>query len=81
MIPALPRINALAKKKREEGLTKAEEREQKKLHQEYLQAIRGQVKGTFSKLKVVDPLGSDVTPETLKEAQKNNTVTDPKESN
>ncbi|MDT3967236.1 DUF896 domain-containing protein, partial [Staphylococcus saprophyticus] len=33
------------------------------LRQEYLKMIRGQVIHTFSTLKVVDPLGEDVTPD------------------
>lgn len=62
MIELLPRINELAKKAREAGLTKAEKVEQLALREDYLRAIRGQVLHTFSSMKVVDPLGNDVTP-------------------
>ncbi|CFO39699.1 protein Stu0508 [Staphylococcus aureus] len=40
-----------------------EKQEQHTLRQEYLQMIRGQVINTFSTMKVVDPLGEDVTPD------------------
>ena len=43
MIKGLDRINELAKKQREEGLTNAEMVEQTVLQQDYLREIRGQV--------------------------------------
>ena len=48
------RINALAKKKRSEGLEPHELLEQKKLYRIYLDAIRGQVKQTLDRVEVVD---------------------------
>ncbi|ATF13477.1 DUF896 domain-containing protein [Brevibacillus sp. HB1.2] len=69
MIPILKRINSLAKKQREDGLTQKEKEEQQQLRQEYLKIIRGQVLHTFSGLTILDPLGNDVTPEKLKIAQ------------
>ncbi|MFD1609686.1 DUF896 domain-containing protein [Oceanobacillus luteolus] len=69
MINILPRINELAKKQREIGLTVAEKVEQKRLRKEYLGAIRGQVLGTFSGMKVVDPLGNDVTPDKVRKLE------------
>ncbi|MCJ8013754.1 DUF896 domain-containing protein [Paenibacillus sp. KQZ6P-2] len=66
MIPMLARINELAKKEREEGLTNAERVEQQVLREDYLREIRGQVLKSFSGLKVVDPLGNDVTPEKIR---------------
>ncbi|MFC8689495.1 DUF896 domain-containing protein [Brevibacillus porteri] len=71
MIPILKRINILAKKQREDGLTQNEKEEQQQLRQEYLKIIRGQVLHTFSGLTILDPLGNDVTPEKLKIAQQN----------
>ncbi|MBM7598816.1 uncharacterized protein YnzC (UPF0291/DUF896 family) [Virgibacillus halotolerans] len=72
MIQGLDRINELAKKQREDGLTNAEKVEQQVLREDYLRQIRGQVLHTFSGLKVVDPLGNDVTPDKLKKEQEAN---------
>lgn len=66
MIKGLDRINELAKKQREAGLTDAEKMEQQALRQDYLRQIRGQVLDTFSVLTVIDPLGNDVTPEKVR---------------
>lgn len=66
MIKELNRINELAKKQREDGLTNAEKVEQQVLREDYLRQIRGQVLDTFTGLKVVDPLGNDVTPEKIR---------------
>ncbi|UTR16919.1 DUF896 domain-containing protein [Salipaludibacillus sp. LMS25] len=62
MIDFLQRINELAKKQREEGLTNAEKVEQQVLREDYLREIRGQVLHTFSGMKIQDSLGNDVTP-------------------
>ncbi|MDH6365524.1 uncharacterized protein YnzC (UPF0291/DUF896 family) [Enterococcus sp. PF1-24] len=66
----LARINELAKKKKESGLTEAETKEQKQLREEYLTAFRSGMKHHIEGMKVVDPEGTDVTPEKLKEIQK-----------
>ncbi|ETT81051.1 DUF896 domain-containing protein [Viridibacillus sp. FSL R5-0477] len=66
MINNLGRINELAKKQREEGLTSAERIEQQVLRKDYLREIRGQVRETFSKMTVLDSLGNDVTPDKLR---------------
>ena len=63
MIKGLDRINELAKKQREKGLTNAEMVEQTVLQQDYLREIRGQVLNTISGITVLDPLGNDVTPD------------------
>lgn len=62
----LKRINELAKKQREEGLSNAEKVEQQVLREDYLRMIRGQVLQSFSGMKVVDPDGNDVTPEKVR---------------
>lgn len=66
----LERINALAKKSRESGLTPEEKAEQQKLRQEYLTAFRGGMRNHIEGLKLIDPTGQDVTPEKLKQIQK-----------
>lgn len=66
MIAVLPRINELANKQRNEGLTAAEKMEQQKLREEYLSNIRGQVVHTFTGLTVQDPLGNDITPDKVR---------------
>lgn len=65
MIQSLERINQLAKKAKNEGLTKEELVERDNLRQEYLAEIRGQVKSTMSTVTVVNENGEDVTPEKL----------------
>ena len=50
----IKRINEIAKKKRTVGLTVDEEIEQKKLYREYLDNIRGQVKGHLDNITFVD---------------------------
>jgi len=69
MIEILNRINILAKKQKEDGLTQIELMERQELRQEYLQIIRGQVNSTVTGLTILDPLGNDVTPEKLKKEQ------------
>lgn len=66
MIYYLKRINELAKKEKEVGLTNAEKVEQQVLREDYLREIRGQVESTMSSVTVVDEEGHDVTPEKLK---------------
>ncbi|CAM4064750.1 DUF896 domain-containing protein [Bacillus cereus] len=76
MLEVLNRINELANKQKEKGLTKTELHERKALREEYLQIIRGQINTTVTGLKILDPLGNDVTPEKLKEQQKLSLKTD-----
>lgn len=65
------KINALAQKSKEEGLTESEKEEQKKLREKYLELIRGQVKSHLAGIKIVDEEGNDVTPKKAKELKKN----------
>ncbi|MGH0678067.1 DUF896 domain-containing protein [Bacillus luti] len=76
MLEVLNRINELANKQKEKGLTKTELHERKALREEYLQIIRGQINTTVTGLKILDPLGNDVTPEKLKEQQRLSLKTD-----
>lgn len=50
----LDRINFLARKKRNEGLSPEETAEQKKLYGIYLSAIRGQVTNLLDSIEFVD---------------------------
>jgi len=68
----LARINELAKKSKEEGLTDAEKAEQKERRQEYLQTVRESFTEQFKTMTVMDEEGQDVTPKKVQELQKNN---------
>lgn len=65
----IARINELAKKQKQEGLTKEEQVEQQKLRQEYIQAFRSQFTQQLHSVKVVDEKGNDVTPQKLKDSK------------
>jgi uncharacterized protein YnzC (UPF0291/DUF896 family) len=65
MITSLKRINELAAKARNEGLTVEETKERAQLRQEYLREIRGQVLTTMSSVTIVSESGEDVTPAKL----------------
>lgn len=54
MQETINRINILAKKKRQEGLTEEETEEQKKLYRIYLDAIKGNLKNQLDNIEVVD---------------------------
>ncbi len=63
------RINELARKEKSTGLSEEEKLEQAELRQEYLKKFRGSFKETLMHVKVVDPMGEDVTPDKLAKAQ------------
>ena len=66
----IERINELARKKKTVGLTQVEQDEQLLLRQEYLESFRGGMRNHIEGLKVVDEDGNDVTPEKLKQIQR-----------
>ncbi|PTE67103.1 DUF896 family protein [Staphylococcus devriesei] len=68
----IDRINELARKKKEKGLTETEAKEQSKLRKQYLEAFRKGFKKQIESTKVIDPEGNDVTPEKLKRIQEQN---------
>lgn len=68
----LKRINELAKKSKENGLTSSEKEEQQKLRQEYLKQFRKQFENQLSSITVVDEEGNDVTPDKLKDLKRKN---------
>ena len=55
----ISRINELAKKKREQGLTEEELQEQKKLYKIYLADIRGQFSATLDNVSIKEADGSE----------------------
>ncbi|GAA0361101.1 DUF896 domain-containing protein [Bacillus horti] len=65
----IQRINELAKKDKESGLTNAEKEEQKELRAEYLKTLRSSLKSDLMNVTIVDPNGDDVTPQKLKNEQ------------
>ncbi|KAA9021828.1 DUF896 domain-containing protein [Niallia endozanthoxylica] len=68
----MARINELARKAKEKGLTETEAKEQSKLRGEYLQTFRSSMLNTIKSVTVIDPKGNDVTPEKLKKIKRNN---------
>ena len=66
----LDRINELAKKAKNEGLSLSEQTEQKDLRQEYLTSFRSNMRDQIERTKVVDKEGNDLTPHKVKEIQK-----------
>ncbi|WP_350344769.1 DUF896 domain-containing protein [Proteinivorax tanatarense] len=54
------RINQLAKKKKTDGLTAKEAKEQQKLRAEYIAAVKGRVNDTIKNTKFVDENGNEV---------------------
>lgn len=66
----LARINELAAKKKKEGLTVEEAKEQSKLRSEYLQTFRQSFKNTIENVTIIDPNGNDVTPDKVKQLKK-----------
>ena len=54
----LDRINELARKKKAEGLTAAEQDEQKLLRLEYILAIRRNLRGQLDNIDILNPDGT-----------------------
>ncbi len=54
----IKRINELAKKARERGLTQQEKAEQAALRQEYVQAMKASLKAQLDKMEVIDEYGN-----------------------
>ncbi|TQR96788.1 DUF896 domain-containing protein [Paenibacillus ottowii] len=69
MIAILERINQLANKAKDVGLTENEKTEQMNLRKEYLQIFRGSVQSILLNATIYDPNGDDVTPEKLRREQ------------
>ena len=54
----IKKINALAKKSKEEGLTEEEKEEQAKLRQEYIKMFRQGMENTMSNVYIMDKDGN-----------------------
>ncbi len=65
------RINELAKKSKELGLTDDEKIEQNNLRNEYVKKYKESLRAQLHSLKVIDSQGNDITPHKIKEAKKN----------
>lgn len=66
----IARINELSKKKKTVGLTGEEKVEQAKLREEYIESFRRSVRHHVEGIKLVDDEGNDVTPEKLRQVQR-----------
>jgi uncharacterized protein YnzC (UPF0291/DUF896 family) len=70
MHEVLKRINELAGKRKKEGLTQVENEELVILRSQYIQEFRGSMEELLLNTTIIDPIGDDVTPEKLKNAQR-----------
>jgi len=59
MTELLKRINELAKKSREKGLTPDEKQEQQRLRQEYLAIVRTNLQNQLNRVYIVDENGNE----------------------
>ncbi|MDP4164139.1 MAG: DUF896 domain-containing protein [Bacillota bacterium] len=66
----MARINELANKAKSNKLTEEEAKEQSSLRREYLQVFRSSMLDTITSVKIIDPEGTDVTPEKVKEIKR-----------
>ncbi|MFV8291947.1 DUF896 domain-containing protein [Aerococcus viridans] len=66
----LKRINELAAKKKAGTITEEELVEQKELRQVYLKQFRSAFNDIILNTRVIDPEGTDVTPQTVRDAKK-----------
>ena len=66
----IDRINDLARQQNAEGLTEEELAEQAVLRKEYIEGYRRSVRAHVEGIKIVDEDGNDVTPEKLRQVQR-----------
>ncbi|KAF0371826.1 DUF896 domain-containing protein [Pediococcus acidilactici] len=66
----IKRINELAKKAKEGGLTELETIERKELRQKYLKRFRESFRSQIEMMKIFDKDGKEVTPEKVKKVQR-----------
>lgn len=65
----LDRINELARKSKQGGLTLSEQKEQIELRKAYIESFRRGMKNTIEGLKIVDEENNDITPAKLRAIQ------------
>lgn len=65
----IKRINELANKSKIQELSTEEKEEQAQLRKKYIANFRGSFKETLMNVKVIDPEGTDVTPQKLIDEQ------------
>lgn len=70
----IERLNHLAKKKKAEMISEKELTELEGLRSEYLKNFRSSFRKQVEHTKVIDPEGTDVTPEKLKEIQRQKNI-------
>lgn len=66
----IDRINELARKQKSVGLTGPEKVEQEKLRREYIEGYKRSLRHHIAGIKLVDEEGNDVTPEKLRQLQR-----------
>lgn len=66
----IQRINELSKKRKAGTLTEEEATERQALHKEYIKSMRASLGGQIEGIKLVDSEGEDVTPDKVKDIQK-----------
>lgn len=66
----LKRINELAHKNKEEGLTEEEAKERDRLRKEYLKNFREAMRSNIEMMRIFDKEGKEVTPEKVREIQR-----------
>ena len=66
----LKRINELANKNKEEGLTAAEKAERKRLRDQYLKNFREAFRSNIEMMRIFDKDGKEVTPEKVRQIQR-----------
>lgn len=77
MLAVRARINELAAKaKTEEGLTKEEEAERADLRAEFLENFKAAFRSQVEMMQVFDENGNEVTPEKVKEVQRDKGLRD-----
>ena len=72
----LKRINELAHKNKNEGLTEEETKERARLRKQYLKNFRAAMRSNIEMMRIYDDNGKEVTPEKVREAQRNKGLRD-----